>query len=74
MALKVTVSDNGIVLYQSDPTTFTEIGALLRNVTNAIEGGSERAQAMRERYRGCVCAAAENHSGKCLGEDCYCHG
>jgi len=73
MALQIIVKDNDTVLYQSDPTTFTEIGAVLRNVTDAIERGSEAAQSIRDRFDGCECAENEGHDGKCHGVDCNCH-
>ena len=73
MAIKITVCDGNTVLYQSDPQTFTRIEEVLRNVTNAIEGGSERAKEIRQKFNGCVCPTAENHDGVCHGVDCYCH-
>ena len=73
MAVQVIVKDDDVILYQTDPSTFTEIGVVVRKVVDAIERGSEAADAIRARYDGCECAEAEGHDGDCHGTDCNCH-
>ena len=75
MAIQIIVKDkeSDVILYQTDPATFTNMGVVLRNVRDAIERGNEAAQSIRDKFAGCVCAVAEGHDGVCHGTDCNCH-